>query len=284
MVLGMTKTALRWLDLWGLVRLISGYAVAGPLGLVRLIPGCLGSHQASCTQPQQLFGISPDPMQDRTVIGFLHNVIGQVNDPAYVVKFCSQDIITDLELSPGLMIYYSVQHAKHVFTEPLRQNKGTDSSNLYDDELPEEARPTSSTTPYEWEFSDDEKEAAFRKKKRLEAQAKKKPAQPAQQRRASSSAVSASTLNYDDDDDGPYRPLARLSGFGPLPCLQGLLLQPSITSRPVGRILSGTEVKEWKQREGKQRGKRNGEEEVELELVDEKDEDKEDEEDHEAKV
>ncbi|KAK3985165.1 Gar1/Naf1 RNA binding region-domain-containing protein, partial [Cladorrhinum sp. PSN332] len=145
--------------------------------------------------------------EDRTVIGALHEVLGNVTSPLYTVGFNNREAIQELQLAVGTPIFFSVPHAKYVLTQPLRQVKGTDASNLHDEEVPED----------EMEFSDDEKEQLFKKQKKLQNQTKRRGGQPLGQRRSSPSAVSiatSATLDYDEDEEGPYRPLARPTGFG----------------------------------------------------------------------
>ncbi|KXX76263.1 H/ACA ribonucleoprotein complex non-core subunit NAF1 [Madurella mycetomatis] len=120
--------------------------------------------------------------EDRTVIGALAEILGNVRSPLYTVGFATEDEIKELELAVGTPVFYSVQHANYVFTQPLRETKGTDASNLHDEEVAAD----------EMEFSDDEKEA---------------DTEPA-------NAALGAGLNYDEDDDGPYKPLARPPGFG----------------------------------------------------------------------
>jgi H/ACA ribonucleoprotein complex non-core subunit NAF1 len=162
---------------------------------------------------------------DRTVIGVLADTIGNVRSPMYTVGFASEEEIKDLELQVGTEIFYSIDHAKYVFTEELKQVKGTDASNLHDEELP----------PDEMEFSDDEKEMEYKR----QLKAKKRGNKPGRGGRDQSRdghphgnqpgsaplASSGSGLNYDEDEDGPYKPLSRPANFG-----QGL--PPSLPQLP----------------------------------------------------
>lgn len=162
---------------------------------------------------------------DRTVIGVLADTIGNVRSPLYTVGFSTEEEIKDLGLQAGAEIFYSVDHAKYVFTQELKQVKGTDASNLHDEEVAAD----------EMEFSDDEKEAEYKRqlkaKKRGNKGGRGGREQSNQPYAPNGSALpppgnsSGSGLNYDEDEDGPYKPLARPANFG-----QGL--PPSLPQLP----------------------------------------------------
>ncbi|KAG5977620.1 hypothetical protein E4U56_007371 [Claviceps arundinis] len=149
----------------------------------------------------------------RKVIGVVAETIGKVLQPMYTVYFRSVDEIRDLGLEIGTKIFYPVDHASYVFTEPLKNLKGSDASNIHDEEVGDE----------EMEFSDDEKEAEYKKAKKQQRQKDKSKGKnstggtggqargphPLSQQMA----VDDGGLNY-DDDDGPYKPLTRPPGFG----------------------------------------------------------------------
>ncbi|KAM7219045.1 H/ACA ribonucleoprotein complex non-core subunit NAF1 [Rhypophila decipiens] len=138
--------------------------------------------------------------EDRTVVGALADTFGPVREPRYLVFFDKPDEITDLGLEKGTPIYYSVAHADYVFTQALKQEKGTDASNLHDEEL----------APEEMEFSDDEKEAEYKRSLKN----KKKGGKKGRGRDQNPSAeLDQGELRYDEDEDGPYRPLARPEAF-----------------------------------------------------------------------
>jgi H/ACA ribonucleoprotein complex non-core subunit NAF1 len=147
--------------------------------------------------------------EDRTVIGALAEVLGNVRSPMYTVGFPTEDEVKELELVAGMPIYYSVEHAQYVFTQPLKEVKGTDASNLHDEELP----------PDEMEFSDDEKEAEYKRAQKIKKRGGKAGRGGRDQSGANGHAQSShqtpgGALNYDDDEDGPYKPLARPPGYG----------------------------------------------------------------------
>jgi H/ACA ribonucleoprotein complex non-core subunit NAF1 len=147
--------------------------------------------------------------EDRTVIGALAEVLGNVRNPMYTVGVPTEDDIKELELAVGMPIFYSVEHANYVFTQPLKEVKGTDASNLHDEELAVD----------EMEFSDDEKEAEYKRQQKLKKRGGKAGRGGRDQSSQQGSTHSphpapGSGLNYDEDEDGPYRPLARPVGFG----------------------------------------------------------------------
>ncbi|AEO66426.1 uncharacterized protein THITE_2114523 [Thermothielavioides terrestris NRRL 8126] len=146
--------------------------------------------------------------EDRTVIGALAEVLGNVRSPMYTVGFRAEDEIKQLGLVVGLPIYYSVEHANYVFTQPLREAKGTDASNLHDEEAAAD----------EMEFSDDEKEAEFKRQQKMKKRGGKAGRGGREQSIATSHTLSPhpppAGLNYDEDDDGPYKPLSRPPGYG----------------------------------------------------------------------
>ncbi|CAK7229473.1 hypothetical protein SBRCBS47491_007259 [Sporothrix bragantina] len=160
---------------------------------------------------------------DRTVVGVVADVIGNVRSPMYVLRFAqSSDLLKD-GLAQGQDLFYPTKHAQFVFTEELRNIKGSDASNLHDEEVGAD----------EAEFSDDEKEAAY--KRELKARRRGGGAAGGNNDRNGAQGVGGKRaqnnkghplrneasnngndgLRYDDDDDdGPYKPLTRPANFG----------------------------------------------------------------------
>ncbi|CAI4215755.1 unnamed protein product, partial [Parascedosporium putredinis] len=169
---------------------------------------------------------------ERTVIGALADVLGKVQEPLYTVSFNSPEEISEAGLQVGTKVFYSVNHANYVFTQAIKNLKGSDASNLHDEEVAED----------EAEFSDDEKEAEYKrrlKQKRRERQGGDSRGRGGQRgphplRNEMSNGGPSSGLSYDDggEDDGPYKPLSRPPGYGaggfggaseePPPALTGL--------------------------------------------------------------
>ncbi|KAK1640718.1 Gar1/Naf1 RNA binding region-domain-containing protein, partial [Colletotrichum phormii] len=178
--------------------------------------------------------------EDRKVFGVVWETIGKVLQPLYTVMLASAEEITVAGLAVGAKVYYPPAHAKFVFTQPLKNLKGSDASNIHDEEIAED----------EMEFSDDEKEAEHKrqvKQKKKEARFGKdggserggpsekrsrgnREPHPLRNEISAYAAAPPSTdggLNYDDEDDGPYKPLARPPGFG-----QATPAQQSFTTEP----------------------------------------------------
>ncbi|KAM3414058.1 H/ACA ribonucleoprotein complex non-core subunit NAF1 [Cercospora zeina] len=94
--------------------------------------------------------------ENREVVGAVAETFGRVQEPLYSVAFTNADEIKELGLEFGSRIYYVDSHSTFVFTQPLKNLKGTDASNIHDEEVHED----------EQEFSDDEKEAEFKRQRR----------------------------------------------------------------------------------------------------------------------
>ncbi|KAF2746971.1 NAF1-domain-containing protein [Sporormia fimetaria CBS 119925] len=160
---------------------------------------------------------------NNTVIGKVAETLGRVQEPRYSVGFTEAAEIETLGITKDTPIYYVDEYTKFVDTEPLKNQKFTDASNLHDEET------------HDVEFSDDEKEAEFKRKqkdlKRARAEARAEQdggnpsgAQEAPQARRHTDVPTAPKamqyqgggLNYgsdDEDDLGMYKPLARPDHF-----------------------------------------------------------------------
>lgn len=96
-------------------------------------------------------------LADNRVIGVVADTLGRVDNPRYTVRFSTPSIVAELGLKTSTPIFYIPQHSTFVFTQPLKQMKGSDASNLHDEEV----------TENEVEFSDDEQEKEFKRKQKL---------------------------------------------------------------------------------------------------------------------
>ncbi|KAK0933207.1 hypothetical protein LTR29_015229 [Friedmanniomyces endolithicus] len=94
---------------------------------------------------------------ERTVFGVVAETLGRVQEPMYSVAFNSAQEIKDASLEEGVKVYYVDAHSTFVFTQPLKNMKWTDASNIHDEEVGDE----------EMEFSDDEAEAEYKRMKKL---------------------------------------------------------------------------------------------------------------------
>ncbi|KAF2173969.1 hypothetical protein M409DRAFT_48871 [Zasmidium cellare ATCC 36951] len=95
--------------------------------------------------------------ENREVIGAIADTFGRVQEPLYSVAFTNAKEIEDAGLEYGSKVYYVDSHSTFVFTQPLKNMKGTDASNIHDEEVGED----------EMEFSDDEAEAEFKRQRKL---------------------------------------------------------------------------------------------------------------------
>jgi H/ACA ribonucleoprotein complex non-core subunit NAF1 len=152
-------------------------------------------------------------LADRSVIGAVAETLGRVQQPLYSVRFTNMGEITEAGLAVGTKVFYSEQHSTYVFTQSLKAYKGSDASNMHDEEVGEE----------EVEFSDDEAEMEHKRKLKQRKAEKRggkmqhnggsnRGGHPLRQEQKYSNAGTG--LEYDDgEDEGPYKPLARPSGF-----------------------------------------------------------------------
>ncbi|KAE9363611.1 NAF1-domain-containing protein [Stipitochalara longipes BDJ] len=152
-------------------------------------------------------------LEDRSVIGVVAETLGRVQQPLYSVLFTNAGELTGAGLALATKVFYSEQHSTYVFTQNLKAYKGSDASNLHDEEVGDE----------EMEFSDDEAEAEHKrrvKQKKLEKRGGKmqqnggsgRGGHPLQQQHTPYDASNG--ISYDDaEDEGPYKPLARPAGY-----------------------------------------------------------------------
>ena len=174
-------------------------------------------------------------LEDRSVIGVIAETLGRVQQPYYCVRFTNAAAIGEAGIRQSTKIFWVQEHSTTVFTQPLKAFKGTDASNLHDEEVGDD----------ELEFSDDEAEAEHKRRVKLQKRPKHNvrdvPAdgfsRGAQQRHRGSQnrfdrsshsrpePMPSSTdisLHYDDNDainaegendDDLYTPLARPSNL-----------------------------------------------------------------------
>ena len=99
---------------------------------------------------------------DKTVIGAVRETLGRVQQPYYSVLFSNAQSISESGISIDTEIYYLEAHSKYTFTKMLRAMKGSDASNIHDEEIGRD----------EMEFSDDEAEAEYRKTVKMQRQSR----------------------------------------------------------------------------------------------------------------
>jgi rRNA processing protein Gar1 len=200
-------------------------------------------------------------LQDRTVLGSVFDIVGRVHEPAYTVGFPSEQGLKDSGIAVGTPVFYVEAHATYVFTQPLQLARGTDASNVHDEEV----------QVAEVEYSDDEQEAAHKRDLKQsrhsvaqgspvgnEGGASSPPNRPDRSRRGGggrnkrqrldpprsngpprdSRAADAPAMSYDDHDGGDagyaegYQPLRRPDN---LTDLMQRGPQPGMTRRQRGR-------------------------------------------------
>ena len=102
-------------------------------------------------------------LEDRTIIGVVAETLGRVQQPLYSVRFTNATAIPEAGIAKGTRIFYVEQHSTYVFTQLLKAFKGSDASNLHDEEVGDD----------ELEFSDDEAEAEHKRRLKMQRQAKR---------------------------------------------------------------------------------------------------------------
>ena len=100
--------------------------------------------------------------ESRSIIGAVAETLGRVQQPYYSVRFTNAAAIKEAGIAEGTKVFYVSQFATTVFTQPLKALKGSDASNLHDEEVGED----------ELEFSDDEAEAEHKRQVKLQKRAK----------------------------------------------------------------------------------------------------------------
>ncbi|KAL7340056.1 Gar1/Naf1 RNA binding region-domain-containing protein [Rhodotorula toruloides] len=96
--------------------------------------------------------------EDKTVIGTIFETFGSVQQPFYSIRFPSSAPPDRTVFTISRPVFYSPNLASFVFTRDLRHIKGSDASNIWDEEV----------AAHEVEFSDDEEEAEYRKRIKAE--------------------------------------------------------------------------------------------------------------------
>jgi H/ACA ribonucleoprotein complex non-core subunit NAF1 len=216
-------------------------------------------------------------LQNRTVIGSVFDIVGRVHEPAYTFGFASEQDLKDSGITVGTPVYYVDAHSTYVFTQPLQLAKGTDASNVHDEEG-SEAEPV---------FSDDEMEADYKRELGMAKQhgpqgpaanagsATSPPTGPSRSRRGGgrnkrqrldaprNSGPSAMDAGHNDLGDAAfaegYQPLRRpdnltdLMQRGPQPGIERGP-QPNMSRRSRGRREKREKKREMNRREANQRG------------------------------
>ncbi|KNE66482.1 hypothetical protein AMAG_11620 [Allomyces macrogynus ATCC 38327] len=91
-------------------------------------------------------------LEDRSVLGRVWETFGPVASPLHSIRFSSPADIDRERIAIGKKVFFIPDYSVWALTEQLKSMKGSDASNMYDEEVNEE----------DMEFSDDEKEMAHR--------------------------------------------------------------------------------------------------------------------------
>lgn len=148
--------------------------------------------------------------QDRRVLGEIFETFGPVQSPCYSIRFSSADDPLLSECAKGAAVFYAPddQSLASIMQTSALKEKGSDASNLYDEEV----------HGYEIEFSDDEAEAAYKRNLKQQRQANR------QRRQETAEADDIISLHEDEaedirtlqiDGDLEYDPLPRISSATP---------------------------------------------------------------------
>ncbi|KIM47516.1 hypothetical protein M413DRAFT_6834 [Hebeloma cylindrosporum] len=102
---------------------------------------------------------------DRKVLGYIYETFGPTTQPFYQVKFSAAFPLDPERVRVGREVFHVPTRSRFVFVNQIKAFKGSDASNVHDEEPADD----------ELEFSDDEAEAAYRsrlKRKRGESRAR----------------------------------------------------------------------------------------------------------------
>ncbi|KAL8764541.1 MAG: hypothetical protein Q9194_006994, partial [Teloschistes cf. exilis] len=204
-------------------------------------------------------------LADRSVIGVIAEILGQVQQPYYSVRFTNAAAIAETGISKGTPMFYVEQYSTFVFTQSLKALKGSDASNIHDEEVGDD----------EMEFSDDEAEAEYKRRVKQEKLARKggrggredgfskpprggredgfsKPPRGGRGGRRGGypnshldgrNGAEPPPINYDDNDDADdlYTPLARPSNLHEI-MGRGEAPQEDLNSRNFNGMAGGSEI------------------------------------------
>ncbi|KAF9531912.1 Gar1/Naf1 RNA binding region-domain-containing protein [Crepidotus variabilis] len=102
---------------------------------------------------------------DRKVVGYIYETFGPTMQPLYQIKFNSTFPLNPERVTVGREVFHVPARSRFVFVSQIRAYKGSDASNVHDEEPADD----------ELEFSDDEVEATYKsriKRKRAESRSR----------------------------------------------------------------------------------------------------------------
>ncbi|KAL5640388.1 hypothetical protein ACGC1H_007595 [Rhizoctonia solani] len=94
--------------------------------------------------------------EDRNVFGVVFETFGAVKQPLYSVRFPSASVIDKDTIRVGRQVFHVPARSNFVFTNEIARIKGSDASNLHDEEVGDD----------QLDFSDDEAEAQWRRNRK----------------------------------------------------------------------------------------------------------------------
>ncbi|KAJ7654829.1 Gar1/Naf1 RNA binding region-domain-containing protein [Mycena rosella] len=90
--------------------------------------------------------------EDRKVLGYIYETFGPTTQPLYQVKFSASYPVDHDKVQLSRPVFHVPQRSNFVFVNQIKRFKGSDASNMHDEEPADD----------ELEFSDDEAEAAYK--------------------------------------------------------------------------------------------------------------------------
>ncbi|RKP09637.1 H/ACA ribonucleo protein complex, subunit Gar1/Naf1, partial [Thamnocephalis sphaerospora] len=76
-------------------------------------------------------------LESRQVLGEVFDTFGPVAQPLYTVRFQTEQELLDMGVAVGARVFFLQNQTQFVATQELRKIKGSDASNLYDEEVSE---------------------------------------------------------------------------------------------------------------------------------------------------
>ncbi|KAF3210902.1 hypothetical protein TWF679_006685 [Orbilia oligospora] len=165
-----------------------------PLGIIDSVVDDLILVKASVSGEYQVLNErSVLCFEDRSLLGWVQETFGRVEQPFYTVRLRDSEEVKQLKATVGRKVSYIPSHSTFLFTKTIRAVKGSDASNFFDEEVGDDER----------EFSDDEAEAEFKKRQKEEKKAR--GAALRFQGQAPPPAQTATQVQAADVIDEPYR-------------------------------------------------------------------------------
>ncbi|KAF3935951.1 hypothetical protein ABW19_dt0203365 [Dactylella cylindrospora] len=137
-----------------------------PLGTIESVVDGLVLVKASVSAEYQVLNEqSMLCFDDRSLLGSVQETFGRVEQPYYTVRLKDAEEAESLNATLGRKVNYVPSHSTFLFTKTIRALKGSDASNLHDEEVGDDER----------DFSDDEAEAEFKRRQKEEKKSKAAP-------------------------------------------------------------------------------------------------------------